>query len=85
MEKNNWQTDLGKELLTAYSDKCRLDDYSRADLYYRMAYPEKFWKIVNFYYNSRKSWIPGKNAEKLDKLIKQEPEKQSFLDEVLKI
>jgi hypothetical protein len=50
-----------------------------------MAYPEKFWKIVNFYNNSRKSWIPGKNAEKLDKLIKQEPEKQKFVDEVLKI
>ena len=35
------------------------------ELYYRLAYPEKFWKIVNFYYNSRKVWIPEKNSEKL--------------------
>jgi CotS family spore coat protein len=85
MEKNNWQISLGKELLKAYSDESTLDDYSRTDLYYRMAYPEKFWKIVNFYNNSRKTWIPGKNAEKLDKVIMQEPVKKQFIDEVLKI
>ena len=52
--------------------------------YYRLAYPEKFWKIVNFYYNSRKAWIPGKNQEKLEKLVAQEKEKQKFLDAVFR-
>jgi hypothetical protein len=37
---------------------------------------------VNFYYNSGKAWIPGRNQEKLDRLISQEKEKQSFLKEV---
>ena len=30
-----------------------------------ISYPEKFWKIVNFYYNTGKAWIPEKNMEKL--------------------
>ena len=45
----------------------------------RLIYPEKFWKIVNFYYNSGKAWIPGKNLEKLQKLVDQEKKKQEFL------
>ena len=26
----------------------------------RLAYPEKFWKLANHYFNSRKTWIPEK-------------------------
>lgn len=83
LEKSNWSKEMGESLLSAY-DKVRplsIDD--RISLYYRFAYPEKFWKIVNFYYNSRKSWIPGKNMEKLQKVLAQENDKQKFLDEVL--
>ena len=44
-----------------------------------MSYPEKLWKIVNFYYNSGKSWIPEKNQEKLDRLLEQEAARKKFL------
>ena len=53
-------------------------------LYYRFAYPEKFWKIVNFYYNSGKAWIPGRNMEKLEKLLMQEKEKKDFLETIFR-
>ena len=49
-------------------------------LYYRLAYPEKFWKVVNFYYNSGKAWIPDKNMEKLLRITGQEKSKQQFLE-----
>lgn len=84
LEKGNWSIALGTDLLEAYEKKCPLSAMSRIDLYYRLAYPEKFWKIVNFYYNSGKAWIPGRNQEKLEKLIAQEKEKQAFLDEVFR-
>lgn len=84
LEKSNWSVALGKELLKSYSEERRISAESYIDLYYRLSYPEKFWKIVNFYYNSRKTWIPDRNGEKLDKLIKQETEKQQFLDEVFR-
>ena len=75
-------TSLGAQLLETYEGERPLSRDSRADLYFRLAYPEKFWKIVNFYYNSRKVWTPGKNPEKLSKLLAQEEDKQRFLGEV---
>lgn len=84
LEKSNWSVTLGRELLEAYEKERPISVMSRIDLYYRLAYPEKFWKIVNFYYNSGKSWIPDRNREKLEKLVRQEAEKQHFLDEVFR-
>lgn len=83
LEKTNWSRELGESLLMAYDKVKPLSVDDRISLYYRFAYPEKFWKIVNFYYNSRKSWIPGRNMEKLEKVMAQEKDKQLFLDEVL--
>lgn len=84
LEKGDWSVSLGTELIKAYEKRHPMSARSRIDLYYRLAYPEKFWKIVNFYYNSGKAWIPGKNQEKLEKLIAQEKDKQHFLDEVFR-
>ncbi|MBQ8038786.1 MAG: CotS family spore coat protein [Lachnospiraceae bacterium] len=80
LEKNNWSTELGEELIYAYNEVSPLCAYDMIQLYYRFAYPEKFWKIVNFYYNNRKVWVPDKVCEKLGKLIQAENERQSFLD-----
>lgn len=32
---------------------------------FMIAYPEKYWKQVNFYFNNSKSWISEKNIEKI--------------------
>ena len=84
LEKVNWSVPLGTELLETYEKQRPLAAGSWIDLYYRLAYPEKFWKIVNFYYNSGKAWIPEKNQEKLERVVAQEKEKQHFLDEVFR-
>lgn len=84
LEKGGWSVSLGKDLLAAYEQERPLSAVNRIDLYYRLAYPEKFWKIANFYYNSGKAWIPERNQAKLEKLVEQEKEKQHFLDEVFR-
>lgn len=84
LEKSSWSVELGRDLLSAYEAEKPISAISRIDLYYRLAYPEKFWKIANFYYNSGKAWIPERNREKLEKLLIQEKEKQLFLDEVFR-
>ncbi|MGN0304739.1 MAG: CotS family spore coat protein [Lachnospiraceae bacterium] len=81
MEKNNWSGFWGQRMLKAYEKQRPLSKAERLDLYYRLSYPEKFWKIVNFYYNSSKVWIPAKNLEKLEKLLKQEEEKDQYLEQ----
>ena len=84
LEKNNWSQTLGDTLLCAYNEEKTLSENDYMQLYYRFAYPEKFWKIVNFYYNSGKAWIPGRNMEKLEKLLAQEKMKQEFLETIFK-
>ncbi len=84
LEKNNWQRESGFALLGAYEKENALARQDYLQLYYRLAYPEKFWKIVNFYYNSGKAWIPGKNYEKLLKLNEQEEQKNLFLQDYKK-
>ena len=79
MEKNNWREELGQYILQSYQKQKPLSVNDKIQLYYRLSYPEKFWKIVNFYYNSPKAWIPEKNREKLEKILRQEEEKNCFL------
>jgi len=85
LEKNNWSQTLGDMLLESYNMERTLTERDYKQLYYRLAYPEKFWKIVNFYYNSGKAWIPGRNMEKIEKLFAQEREKQLFLESIFKL
>lgn len=80
LEKGNWPIELGNLLLDAYHKEREISETDYVQLYYRFRYPEKFWKIVNFYYNSGKAWIPGRNLEKLEKLLAQEEEKVKFLE-----
>ena len=84
LEKNNWSQTLGDMLLESYTRERPLTDKDYSQLYYRFAYPEKFWKIVNFYYNTGKAWIPDRNMEKIEKLFAQEREKQLFLESILR-
>ena len=84
LEKNNWSQPLGDMLLSGYNEVKPLSERDYRQLYFRFAYPEKFWKIVNFYYNTGKAWIPGRNMEKIEKLFAQEREKQLFLENIFR-
>lgn len=80
LEKTSWQEKLAFQLIVEYEKIRPLTDAERVHLYGRLAYPEKFWKIANFYYNSGKAWIPMKNMEKLYRLLDLEEEKMTFLE-----
>lgn len=82
LEKNQWSVQLGRELLRAYEEISPLTAYEYIDLYYRLAYPEKFWKIANFYYNTTKAFISERNLEKLEQVISLEKQKEIFLAEI---
>ena len=79
MEKHNWNPGLGMELLQAYEKKRALSDDEKKQLYIRLAYPEKFWKISNHYYNTSKAWVCGRNMEKLSRVVEQMGAKERFL------
>lgn len=80
LEKSGWSEKVGFDLVESYEKTRPMEKEEYRQLYYRLAYPEKFWKIVNFYYNSGKAWIPDKNMEKLVRVTQQEKSKQAFLE-----
>ena len=43
------------------------------------SYPEKFWKILNYYFNANKAWIPNKNMEKLKLAVNQNRMRREFV------
>ena len=79
MEKNGWNPSVGEQLLSGYTAVRPIEEQELRQFGLRLAYPEKFRKVVSYYYNSGKSWIPGKNREKLERLLAQEEARQSFL------
>lgn len=79
MEKHNWNMGLGMELITAYDSVRKLLPEELEQLYFRLAYPQKYWKIANHYCSSNKAWISGRDIEKLQKIIEQETERKQFL------
>ncbi len=82
MEKNSWRLELGQSVIEEYRKERELEEGEGAVLYSLLLYPEKYWKLVNFYYNSRKSWMSSKNLEKLLKIRAQEEQRSVFLREI---
>ena len=72
LEKQNWDKVYGNAMLREYGRVRPLSGEEQEDLRVRLSYPEKFWKLADHYYGSRKSWIPEKNVEKLRSLIRQQ-------------
>lgn len=79
MEKHNWNMGLGMDMLSAYQQVRSLTLQEMKQLYIRLAYPEKFWKIANHYFNTSKAWVCGRNLEKLEKIIEQNEAREAFL------
>lgn len=82
MEKYEWNAEFGAQLLQAYERERPLFAAEKIDLLYRIKFPEKYWKIVNFYINSGKAFISCRNGEKLRKVLEQEKAKDRFIDTV---
>lgn len=82
MEKYNWDCELGYRMINEYDRVRALGKDERKLIHVMLLYPEKFWKIVNQYYNGNKSWIPDKNIDKLNTVCGQYERKQQFVNEV---
>lgn len=82
MEKNDWNVSVGNHILEEYQKIKPLSKKEMKLLYILLLYPEKFWKITNFYYNNKKSWIPQKNVLKLVTLQEQMSQKAKFLEKI---
>lgn len=79
LEKNGWNISYADTLLQAYMEIKPLTEEELEQLYIQFEFSEKFWKIANHYYNSRKTWIPDRSLLKLEKLVSLAPKQAAFL------
>lgn len=82
MEKHNWNIDIGYNIIESYNRLRPITNEDMKILYIMLLYPEKFWKIANYYFNSNKAWIPGKNIDKLRIICWQNDMKNEFLNRI---
>jgi len=83
LEKQNYDLSLGHRMLRAYEAVCPLSEEEKKFLSLRLCYPEKFWKLANYYYNTNKVWIPGKHMEKLEKFLAQQEKRVHFSSDII--
>lgn len=79
MEKYDWDVKLGYKLIDEYDRFKGIGAEDLELLSVMFGYPEKFWKIMNSYYNSGKAWIPAKSYDKLKKVIAQNSKRLEFI------
>ena len=80
MEKWQWRDDIGRYLLESYETVRPLGREERRYLAFRLRYPEKFWKQVNFYFNGGRMPLGGNSSYKLERLMELHGAKERFID-----
>lgn len=82
MEKNGWSVEYGTIIINSYNEIKPLSKEEVQTLYLLLLYPEKFWKVTNYYFNNKKSWISKRNIQKLMSQQQQAPLKENFIKEL---
>lgn len=80
LEKYSWNLELAREILLEYHQVRPISQEEWENLHIRFTYPEKYWKLANYYYSHNKAWISEKNTEKLENLIKQKNVWETFTE-----
>lgn len=82
LEKNDWNEMIGRELILEYDKYCPMREEDHRLLYGLLLFPEKFWKVTNHYIASRKTWISGRDVDKLKKVMEQEEKRLKFMENI---
>lgn len=82
MEKHDWDVNVAYRLVDEYDRFKPLDDDDLDMLAVLLRFPEKFWKIINQYYNAGKAWVPAKNIDKLKTVIAQNKRRRELIDKM---
>ncbi|NJD01779.1 MAG: CotS family spore coat protein [Ruminiclostridium sp.] len=80
MRKCNWDMDKAILILDGYNSVERLSRDEIAVMKLILQFPQKFWRVVNRYYNSRRSWSERSFIVKLQEVIDEVGGHRKFID-----
>lgn len=79
LEKNGWDIGAGEAVLKGYDRENTLSSGMLEFIDIMLMYPEKYWKLMNHYFNRKKSWLSAKSLEKLKDVRSLEKNRENFL------
>ena len=79
LEKYNWDPVFAKEILTIYHQNREISKQEWELLKIQFTYPEKYWKLANYYFSHSKVRISEKNNEKLFNLVRNKEAWERFV------
>lgn len=80
MRKCDWNIDEAALILNEYSKIESLCESELDIMKIMLMFPQKFWRVVNKYYNSRKSWSEQNYVNRLQEVIDETAYHKPFLD-----
>ena len=80
MRKCGWKIEDAVGILQAYERIRPLNSDERILLYAILAFPQKLWRVVNKYYNSRKTWCEKSCLQKLKEIQGERGAWERFLE-----
>ncbi len=80
MRKCQWDIDEAAIIINEYSKIETLGESELDLMKVMLMFPQKFWRVVNKYYNSRKSWSEQSYINRLQEVIDEMPCHKTFLD-----
>lgn len=83
MEKHSWDIAIGKRIIEEYNKIRPVSEQELKYLTLKLRYPEKYWKILNHYYNNNKAWVPDKDLSKLKQVVAQYNLRLDFVNSLL--
>lgn len=80
MRKCYWDIKEAKVIIDAYTSVEPISDDEFFVMKIMLQFPQKFWRVVNKYYNSRRSWRDKTFERKFDEVIEEIEYHKNFLD-----
>jgi spore coat protein I len=79
MSECNWNVEVAINVINWYDVVSKLDKYEMKIIYALLEYPQKFWRIANRYYNSRRTRPETGFYNKLEDVISEKKFYSDFL------
>lgn len=80
MRKCNWDINKASLLLDAYEEVFPLSSDEKVVMKAMLLFPQKFWRVANRYYNSRRSWAQKNFTGMLEEVIAEYDVHVRFMD-----
>jgi len=80
MRKCNWDINEARVIIDSYRSVENISSDEFLIMKYILQFPQKFWRVANKYYNSKRSWSEKSFVVRLQEVIDEVRHHNAFMD-----